>query len=378
MKPITIIFILVLWGILFSACRKEKTTVDEIPTSDTYLKELAATKKITIGTLYNYSYSHSGYNDYQTYNRIISNEFDLYALEWEFAPDEIWKGENKFDYQYLDKALSFAQSKGLKVRGTHLFWYAQTPQWLENGNYTSDKVKSLVKNYITQLFTHIQTSYPDVLTEVSVANEVLHDKETAGTYGDLRDCFWVRKLGVHYIDSAFVWVKNAYPNAKLILNEYGNEFADDYKTQSFLELVNRLKTNNIPVDAIGLQCHFTIDTEDNYDRPFHQQEFENALADYNELGIEVIITELDVRINDDQTGASEKKYQQQADLYQQIFESCLKFSKIKNITMWGFNDELSYLNDCSWLPQDKDWGLIFDKDFNPKPAYFSITEVLKK
>lgn len=345
---------------------------------DTFLKQLAAVKNITIGTLYNYSYSHSGYKDYEIYNKVISEEFDIYALEWEFAPDELWTNEYEYDFTYLDKALNFAKDNNLKVRGTHLLWYAQTPDWLKNGNYTAAQVKTMLKAYINELFTHVKTDFPGILTEISVANEILIDSETAGDYGFLRECVWVEKLGEFYIDSAFVWVKAVYPEGKLILNEYGNEFKDDFKTQKFLELVTRLKNSDIPIDAVGLQCHFTTDKQELYDVPFDQTKFDQALADYQNLGLEIIITELDVRINDDQKGKTDAKLAEQAEIYRQVFETCLKYSLVKNITMWGFNDDLSYLNgSAEWLPQKRDWGLIFDADYNPKPSYFSITEELK-
>lgn len=361
--------------LIFSSCDKTEYNPNS---KDTYLKQLAAGKNITIGSLYNYGFSHSGYEDYEIYNKVIAEEFDIYALEWEFAPDELWIGEYEYDFNYLDKALKFAKDNNLKVRGTHLLWYAQTPDWLKNGDYNSSQVKTMLKAYINELFTHVKTEYPDVLTEISVSNEILIDSETEGDYGFLRECFWVEKLGEYYIDSAFVWVKQVYPEGKLILNEYGNEFKGDFKTQKFLELAIRLKNSGIPIDAVGLQCHFTIDKTEIYDVAFDQTKFENALADYQNLGLEIIITELDVRINDDQKGKTDTKLNEQAEIYRQVFETCLKFSLVKNITLWGFNDDLSYLNgSAEWLPQKRDWGLIFDEDFNPKPAYSSITDELK-
>jgi endo-1,4-beta-xylanase len=252
-------------------------------------------------------------------------------------------------------------------------------QQIGYGNYTALQVKNMLKAYINALFTHVKTNYPGILTEISVGNETLIDSETPGSYGFLRDCIWVQKLGEYYIDSAFVWVKEVYPEGKLILNEYGNEFKGEFKTSKFLELAKRLKNSGIPIDAIGLQCHFTIDKNGFVDVPFDKTKFDNAIADYHNLGLEIIITELDVRINDDQKGKTDAKLKEQAEIYRQVFETCLKYSSVKNITTWGFNDDLSYLNgSAEWLPQERDWGLIFDKNFNPKPAYFSITDELKK
>ncbi len=361
-----------------AGCKKDNGDLPPIPKPavDTLMKELAVLKNINIGSLFNHSYSSANYKDYLIYNKTISDEFSVMSLEWEFAANEIWTGEYLYDYKYLDKALLFAKEHNMKVRGTHLLWYGQMPGWLENGNYSSDEVKTMLKAYINNLFTHIKTDFPGIMTEVSVANEILRDDNIQSDYGDLRQNFWVEKMGEHYIDSAFVWTSKAYPYAKLLLNEYGNEYNGDSKTKRFIDLITRLKNNNIPVDAVGLQCHFSI--HDSYDVAFDTQKFEAAIAKYASLGYEVYLTELDVRINDDQTGESEAKYLQQAALYKKIFQSALKNNHVKEITFWGFNDDLSYLNgSAEWLPQSRDWGLIFDNNYNRKPAYYTIIEALK-
>lgn len=375
MKPHLLLFACGLILATFSACEKDETPI----VKDYFLKDYSSENNIQIGSLFNYSYSKESYKNSELYNTTLAQEFDTYSLEWEFAADEIWKSETEYDFTYLDKALSFAKDHNMTVRGTHLLWYAQAPSWLEDGNYTNSQVKTMTKNYIKALGTHVTTNWPGILTEVNVANEILQDKQTAGPYGFLRDCFWAEKLGTAWVDSAFVWANEAFPDATLILNEYGNEFANDIKAERFLDLAKRLKNSHIPIDAIGLQCHFTTDKTEIYDVPFDSTQFAAALQNYADLGLDIYLTELDIRINDDEKGKTTDKLQAQADLYAQIFRVALRQPAVKGITFWGFNDDLSYLNGhASWLPQSRDWGLIFDADFNPKLAYFSITEVLKR
>lgn len=385
MNIIKLIFLLFF---LVTSCtnqNKKKTSLQEIfllnsvvNQTQPKLKDLAKNKGITIGTLYNYAYSIPNYEDFEIYNKTIKEEFNLYALEWEFSMNTLWKAPYEYDFNYLNKALKFAQDNGLKVRGTHLVWYVETPDWLKDGGYTNTQVKAMLQAYITALFHHINSNYPNVLTEISVVNEAMSDSKTSGTYGYLRDSFWVQKLGTNYIADIFVWTKAAYPNGKLILNEYGIEFKNSFKTSKFLELVQGLKNSNIPIDGVGLQSHLTIDKESLVDEPFDQSQFAQALQSYQNLGIDVYITELDVRINDDQTGKSDAKFERQAEIYKMVFESCLKYSSVKSITMWGLNDDLSYLNGKAyWLPQERDWGLIFDGNFKPKPAYYSILNTLR-
>lgn len=361
--------------LLSTSCKKEPAVPEPI---EDPLRALGAAHGLAIGSLFNYGYSHAGYADHAAYNSVISTHFDHMALEWEFSMDECWLGPQEYDFTYLDKALDFAEDHAMTVRGTHLFWYAQVPNWLENSSFNPMQIRDMAKAYVDTLFRHIHQQYPGVLTEVSVANEVLTDAETPGVSGWLREEFWSEKLGPYYIDSAFVWTRNAYPSGVLMLNDYGNEFAGTTKSVAFEELLSRLISAGIPVDAVGLQCHFTIDTTGQLDEPFDSTAFQLAIETYSTYGVDVYVTELDVRINDDQSGPSASKWERQAALYGQVTAMLRDAPSAKGMTLWGFNDDLSYLNGgAGWLPQNRDWGLIFDADYQTKPAFWTISGELE-
>jgi endo-1,4-beta-xylanase len=367
-------FIIILF--LISSCETSGNNSSSVTEPEiSYLKDLAAARGITIGSLYNYGYSNPIYVNYLTYNDVLKSEFSMMSLEWEFAMDEIWTSESVYDYTYLDHALQYAYDNNISVRGTHIFWHANIPSWLESGAYDSVTVQSLVQAYITALFNHIQTNFPGVMTEVNVVNEVIRDDwDTDTTYNELRNTFWVQKLGTNYIENAFNWTKTAFPSAKLFINDYGTEF-QGAKQIRLTNLLAALQTASVPVDGVGLQAHFSI--HDIMEDPFDPALFSTALNIYKTMGFEIAITEMDVRINDDQTGITDAKLLDQAARFKQVVQLSLENSAVKSISLWGFNDDLSYLNgSAAWLPQTRDWGLIFDADFIKKPAYYSITEAL--
>lgn len=345
------------------------------------LKTLAADKSISIGTLYNYAYSQSSYDDSDCYNTTIVSDFDTISLEWEFAMDEIWQGEYSYDYTYLDKALEFARDNGLKVRGTHLLWYSTIPEWLEEGSYTGTQVAAFLQSYIDALFGHIESNYPGIVVEINVVNEVIRDdNDSDATYGDLRNTFWAQKLGSSYVEDVFNWADSARiaasSNAKFYINDYDIEL-ESGKQDRFITLLDNLIAASVPVDGVGLQAHFSI--HDNIDDAFDKTEFTNVLNEYAGKGMEISLTELDVRINDDETRKTSTKLDEQKALYKQVVEICLTVSAVKGIHLWGFNDDLSYLNgSADWLPQNRDWGLIFDGAYQAKPAYYGIAEALQE
>ncbi|WP_216587984.1 endo-1,4-beta-xylanase [Streptomyces brasiliscabiei] len=82
---------------------------------------------------------------------------------------------------------------------------------------------------------------------------------------------------------------------------------------------------------------------------------------YHALGLDVAITELDVHTYD---------VDQQTQIYGDIVAEALA-AGIRDISFWGFTDKHAY----TWLPGSK--PLMFDEDYNAKPAYFAVRDSLQ-
>ena len=88
------------------------------------------------------------------------------------------------------------------------------------------------------------------------------------------------------------------------------------------------------------------------------------------LGLDVHITEMDVRIKDP---AREEELVEQARVYRDMLRVCLSAQNCKALALWGFTDR------HSWIPfffEGWDAALIFDKSYCPKPAYYAILDEL--
>ena len=142
-------------------------------------------------------------------------------------------------------------------------------------------------------------------------------------------------------------------------------------------MLKELKSKDVPVDGIGFQMHIKSSDHEEITR----EHIADLISSYGELGLEVHITELDIEICERVDGTQticvpdEASLQQQAKLYADMLAACY----IDNpgvctaFLTWGIYDGLT------WLDSDggKFYPLLFDEDFEKKPAYDAITELLK-
>ena len=90
----------------------------------------------------------------------------------------------------------------------------------------------------------------------------------------------------------------------------------------------------------------------------------NEIAD---LGFDNYITELDVELAEN---ASAADYEQQKQTYKTVVETFLAARRAKTLVIWGLRDGSPY-----WLTNNH--PLLFDENFNKKPAYFGVQEALE-
>ena len=126
---------------------------------------------------------------------------------------------------------------------------------------------------------------------------------------------------------------------------------------------------------------------------------EAAITFYSELGMKVMVTELDISVLPDlfaNTGADiaamqemrenynlypdglpDEIQQKLAKRYAELFSIFHKHSdKISRITFWGVYDGTSWRN--NWpVRGSTDYPLLFDRNYKPKPAFNAVVNVVK-
>ncbi|MFI5835811.1 endo-1,4-beta-xylanase [Micromonospora sp. NPDC051300] len=289
----------------------------------------------------------------QPYLDALKREFSAVTPENDMKWSYLQPEPGAFDFTAADRLVELAEANGQKVHGHTLAWHSQNPVWVDQltDRATAERV----------LEQHIKTvvgRYKGRIAYWDVVNEAIADGET----GRLRDSVWLRTIGPDYIEKAFRWAHEADPAAKLYYNDYENGDLGG-KSNGVYDLLRRLKAKGVPVDGVGIQAHSRPDrrTDGEYTRNL------NRLA---ALGLEIQITELDSGIA---LPATPEKLQNQARIYRETAEYCLRQPRCVGITTWGLTDKYSWIETA-----DPGYGqaLPLDATYQPKPAYHALRDAL--
>jgi endo-1,4-beta-xylanase len=91
--------------------------------------------------------------------------------------------------------------------------------------------------------------------------------------------------------------------------------------------------------------------------------FQQNIQRFADLGVDVAITELDIRM---QLPSDSAKLTQQPAEYKAVMNACLAVSRCAGVTVWGFTDS------DSWIPSTfpgQGAATPYDENYAPKPAY---------
>lgn len=266
--------------------------------------------------------------------------------------------------------LEYARDNNIPVRGHTLVWHSQTPDWFFKVNYSQDSNAAWVskevmlqrlENYIKNVMQLISSTYPTVKFYAwDVVNEAVDPNTSTGmrnpgsnnvTSGNSP---WMQTIGEEYIQRAFEYARKYAPTGcKLFYNDY-NEY-EDRKSTFIFNILKGLKDKGL-VDGMGMQSHWVMDYPS-------ISMFETAVRKYNTLGLELQLTELDIKQPDNSTSALAA----QADRYKLLINKVISLKNegmnITGVIFWGVTDKTSWLGG---------YPLLFDGNYQAKPAYYSI------
>lgn len=304
------------------------------------------------------------------YASTLGTQFNMLEAENAMKWNPIHPAQTTYNFGPGDLLVAFAQSNGMKVRGHNLCWYSNNPAWLTNlaKTATPDTMSQVLHDHIMTVAQH----YQGQVFAWDVVNEAVSDSAT-GTGTDLRDSIWFNQPGIGstgtgYIEQAFRWAHQADPNALLFYNDYSIE-APGKKFQAVYNMVKDFVARGVPIHGVGMQMH--IDTGGYPSSAGLAQNIQQLTA----LGLQVHITEMDVRIKVDSNGnAAAADLDAQAQTYQRIVTVCLQNPGCTAVQTWGFTDKYS------WIPgffTGFGAALPFDANYQPKPAFNAILNALQ-
>ncbi len=313
-----------------------------------HLGDLAANHGIWIGSAVgDKQLGEVGYRD------TLRREFNLLTPENQMKWGPIHPERDRYNFIGADAIVDFAQTNGMRSHGHTLCWHNQNPDWLTNGRFTRTEMIDILRDHIHTVVGR----YAGRIAIWDVVNELIDDS------GGLRETIWKNKIGPEYIDLAFQFAHEADPDAILIINDYSIEPVNT-KSTALYNLARDLQSRQIPIHGVGFQMHLTLKWALDY------QSFANNMRRFANLGLEIYITEMDVRIQEPVTNADLAR---QATVYRNVMDKCISEPAFMGFQTWGFTDKYS------WIPSFfEGWNdaLIFDRSYKPKPAYYALREEL--
>lgn len=278
--------------------------------------------------------------------------------------------ENRYFWTDADSIVNFAQHHNLKVRGHNLCWHEQAPNWMfKNADGSQVTKEFLFKRLKDHIYTVVKR-YKGKIYVWDVVNEAIDDDSTKY----LRNSEWYKICGEDFIIKAFEYAHEADPDAKLFYNDYNTERPE--KTERVYRLVKSLVDKKVPIHGVGLQGHWSIFEPS-------EQELKYTIDKFSSLGLEVQITELDMSVYKWEKERRQKRadesdeytadlQQKQTEQYQKVFKIFRENKdKLTSVTFWNITDKYTWLDNYP-VPGRKNYPLLFDANYQPKQAYWSV------
>lgn len=313
-------------------------------------------------------------------DKLIKQQFNAVTPENCMKAEIIQPGWNKYDFTLADKLVAFAKKNNMKLNAHNLIWHSQLPAFMHHIQ-SADSVSQYFVNHITK----VAGRYDGKVYSWDVVNEALNED------GTLRKDIFLDKLGDDYVVEAFRLAQKAAPHSKLYYNDYNIE--QPKKRAGAIALIKKIQAAGVRIDGVGIQGHWKAG-----DVPM--ADIEESIKEYSALGIEVMFTELDLsvlpnpwdkttadvsataqgsaKMNPYPNGLPDSVQQLLAKSYGDLFTLFMKYKKdISRVTFWGVNDGQSWLNGFP-IRGRTNYPLLFDRNFKPKPAFYSVIATAKK
>lgn len=362
MKHISILS-LVLGVILFSNFRFQSPSDNPKSLKDAFKKDFL------IGTALNNSQideKDAAVND------LIKKQFNAATPENIMKSALIHPKWDIYDFTMADKLVEYGKKNNIKINGHTLVWHSQLPNFIR-GIKSSDSIRTFFTDHIKT----VAGRYKGKVFSWDVVNEALNED------GTLRNSVFLKHLGEGYLADAFKLAQEASPKTELYYNDYNNE--QPAKRAGCIKLIKKIQESGARIDGVGIQGHWHVGK-------IPLKDIEESILEYSALGLKVMFTELDIEVlprnfqgadvsqrmanspemNPYANGLPENIQKQLADDYEALFKLFLKHKdKVTRVTFWGVNDSDSWLN--NWPVRGRtSYPLLFDRNNQPKPAYFKV------
>ena len=311
---------------------------------------------------------------------LIPAEFNSITAENIMKCEVIHPGWDRYNFDQADKFVAYGKRNHMFIIGHNLIWHSQLAPFVSEIK-SSDSLMLFMTNHINA----VAGRYAGKVNGWDVVNEALNED------GSMRNSIFLEKLGEDYVTKAFELAAKAAPNTELYYNDYNIE--QPQKRAGAIKLIKKIQAAGVRIDGVGIQGHWSINK-------LPLDDLEKSIKEFAELGLKVMITELDVTVlpnpwdlkgadvnqnfegnpamNPYPSNISDSADTKLALYYESLFKLFLKYDdNISRVTFWGVNDGQSWLN--NWPIKNRtNYPLLFDKNFNKKSAYKKVAALKEK
>ncbi|ROQ20718.1 endo-1,4-beta-xylanase [Marinimicrobium koreense] len=383
MKPVLILAA----AVLLSACQQSpyQSQNDVKPTADTLKAAYADAFKVGVAI-------NSGIaaGDAPQSAEIVLNHFNTVTLENAMKAEEINPEPGVYRFGPADAFVEFGRENDLFTVGHTLVWHNQTPAWFFHNEDGEPNTPEQQKERMRQHIEVVAGRYAGKVHAWDVVNEVIADD------GSYRPTTWVNSIGSgdELVKLAFQYASEYAPDTELYYNDF-NAWRPA-KRDGIVRMVKMLQDTGIRIDGVGIQAHWGL----NYPK---MEYIEQAIDAYAELGVKVMITEMDIDVlpltregqiigtgmlhpqyqneefveylNPYADGLPDDVQQQLTERWRELFELFYrKRDKIDRVTLWGVTDDMSWKNGYP-IENRINYPLLFNRDYSPKPAVDALLRV---
>ena len=351
------------------------------------LRQIAAAKGIMYGGFH--QRSPNDFSQDAKFQRTFLNDYGLIVGGF-FGVTVGPFGNNNYNFSEINPIFNFARQNNIEFRGHPMLWTQYNSDWVvqkfKSGSTTSAEINEIMINHVSTL----GKKYAGNVSSWDVVNEVinvedgradgLRDTTVSGVHGE-KFPTWLNFLGVDYIKRAFEIAHQADPNAKLVLNETSLTYSDssnnsywEQRRHALLNLLTKLKSEGTPIHALGIQSHLLA----RFNNSFDGNKFRQFLKEVADMGLEIIISELDV--SDVELPQNiQARDRLIAEAYYEYLSVVLDEPAVKTVINWGLSDRYTWLSE--FAPR-KDGAevrpLLRDRQYNKKPAWKAVARAIKE
>ena len=305
---------------------------------------------------------------------LITSQFNAATPEWCMKSRPIQPHEGEWHFEDADAFVAFCHEHDSIPFGHTLVWHEDCPDWFfEDGQHPASR--ELV---LQRLRNHIHTlvgRYRGQIKGWDVVNEAISDRPDEY----LRKTKWLASIGDDFVEQAFRFAHEADPDMALQYNDYYIE--SEPKRSKAIRLIKSLQDKKIPIVAVGIQGHWSLEHV-----PY--ADLETAINAFQGMGLKVMISELDLDVLPRKAASGQESraemarpapcppevLRRQADQYARLFELFRKHrGEITRVSFWGIDDAHTWLN--GWPFARYNHPLLFDREGNPKPAFEAVIDV---